>query len=181
MDAAREFWTRFSSRYKDRENVVFELINEPAFDQPASYTDQTLRDFEELYRLCRESAPDTPIIMLSFCQVGYSSDYPADVADRLDGIDWTNAVVGFHSYWRDSSERIVDLKSRYGCIDTEFMTLTDGSSEMKAMDGYDYHGTLMETLGISWLQWNIIDREESLANLELVVADLREKGVYWAD
>ena len=44
------------------------------------------------------------------------------------------------------------------------------------MNGYDYHGTLMETLGISWLQWDIIDREESLTKLDLVIADLREKG-----
>ncbi|NLM96334.1 MAG: glycoside hydrolase family 5 protein [Halanaerobiaceae bacterium] len=172
---ARNFWTRIASRYKDRTNVVFELVNEPVFDGPNDYTGELLKDFVELWQLCHELAPEIPIIVLSFCQVGGhtsdKTDWPAERASWLEGIDWMKTAVGFHSYWRDTSERIVDLKSKYPCINTEFMTYNDGEG-MKAMDGYERHGTLMEILGISWLQWDIIDREEVLPRLEWKISNL---------
>ena len=181
---ARAFWSRFALRYKERSNVVFELVNEPVFDGPNDYTAELLVDFQELWQLCHNLAPEIPIIILSYCQVGNHAsdpnDWPANKASQLEGIDWTKTAVGFHSYWRDSSARIVDLKSKYPTINTEFMTYADGR-EMKVMDGYEHHGTLMETLGISWLQWDIVDRVESLPKLEVVIADLKDKGVYWVD
>jgi hypothetical protein len=181
---AREFWTRFASRYKDRKNVVFELVNEPVFDSPNDYNSELIKDFSELWQLCHELAPEIPIIVFSFCQVGGHAsdirDWPSERAGWLEGIDWRKTAVGFHSYWRDSSERIVDLKSKYPCINTEFMTYPDGSG-MKEMDGYERHGTLMEELGVSWLQWDILDRPESLDKLQVVIDDLKEHEVYWQD
>jgi len=179
MTEARTFWTRMASRYKDRENVIFELINEPVFSQPENYTDQNLRDIEELWNLCNDLAPKTPIIIMSFCQVGDSGRTPVQVTDSLRGIDWTKTIVGFHSYWRDTSARITDLKNHYPCINTEFGNVRSGSNIMKVMDGYRHHGTLMEKLGISWMHWTILDRESSLNNLNTVITDLKEKGYYW--
>ena len=174
------FWKHIAPRYKDRTNAIYELANEPVFSQPDNYTDQLLRNFEELWNICDSLAPETPIIILSFCQVGYSKSTPSQKADLLKGIDWKKTVVGFHSYWRDSSERIIDLKKRYPCINTEFMCLKEGSNEMKKMDGYKYHATLMEKLRISWLQWDILDREKSMIQkLPRVIKDLKEKGVFW--
>ncbi len=181
---ARAFWTRIASRYKDRTNVVFELVNEPIFDGPNDYSGELLKDFVELWQLCHEIAPEIPIIVLSFCQVGGHAsdtrDWPSERAGWLEGIDWRKTAVGFHSYWRDTSERIVDLKSKYPCINTEFMTYPDGDG-LKAMDGYDHHGTLMEKLGISWLQWDILDRPESMDKLQVVIDDLKKHGVYWVN
>ena len=53
--------------------------------------------------------------------------------------------------------------------------------EMQPMDGHRFHGTLMEKLGISWMHWLIIDREQSLQSLEPVMADLKANGCYWGD
>ncbi len=180
MANARAFWNRFASRYKNRKNVIYELTNEPKFDQPESYTDQNLRDFEALWKICDTNAPETPIIILSFNQVGYSGRTPARVADSLRGIDWKKTLVGFHGYWRDASTRVVDLKNNYPCINTEFMCLIEGSNEMKSMDGYAYQGTLMEKLGISWLQWDILDNQASATgNLPKVIADLKKNDCTW--
>lgn len=180
MASAKEFWTRYSKRYKDKNNAIFELTNEPVFDQPNSYTANNLRDFEELWKICNDAAPATPIIILTYCQVGYSKALPEQVADSLRGIDWKKTAVGFHSYWRDSSTRIVGLKKKYPCINTEFMCQVEGSNEMKVMDGYAYHGTLMEKLGISWLQWDILDRPQSVTEkLPGVIADLKTNDVFW--
>ena len=146
MTAARTFWNRIARRYRDRPNVIYELINEPVFSRPDDYTDQTLRDFEELWRLVHELAPDTPAIVMTFCQVGDTGRTPAQVVDALRGIDWSKTAVGFHSYWRDSSERIVDLKRHYPCINTEFYNFRPNARrrEMQIMDGHAYHATLME-------------------------------------
>lgn len=179
MNVARDFWTRFANRYKDRENVIYELINEPVFSQPDNYSDQNLRDFEELWRLCHSLAPETPVIIMSFCQIGDSGRTPAQVTDSLRVIDWSKTVVGFHSYWRDNSQRITDLKKHYPCINTEFGNVRSGSGEMKIMDGCRYHGTLMEKLGISWIHWTILDKEQSLRNLDSVIVDLKTNDVYW--
>ncbi|MFP4017361.1 MAG: cellulase family glycosylhydrolase, partial [Halanaerobiales bacterium] len=182
MDAAREFWGSIASRYKDRENVIYELVNAPVGkSNPARYSDDVLRDMEELWGLCDEKAPDTPLIIQSYYTVGESGAYPAEVADNLQGIDWDKTAVGFQSFKIDKSDRIIDLKNKYPCINTEFWfwTTDDEDGEMRPIDGYDRHSTLMEELGISWFGWNIIDRESSRDGLELLVFDALENGVYW--
>lgn len=180
---AIDFWIRFANRYRNRTNVIFELINEPIFSSPNDYNDTIIDDFENLWRICDSIAPEVPIIVLSYCQVGnhasQSIDWPAIKAAELEGIDWKKTAVGFHSYWRDSSTRIEDLQKKYPCINTEFMCL-DGSKHMKIMDGYEYHGTLMEKLKISWLQWDILDRKESVEQkLPKVLQNLKDSSLFW--
>lgn len=183
MAVATAFWRRMAGRYKDRPHVMYELINEPVFSQPDDYGDQLLRDVEALWRLTDALAPETPKIVLTFCQVGHTGRSPVQVADALEGIDWSGTAVGFHSYWRGSSERIVELKRHYPCINTEFYTPAPGSrrGEMQVMDGFRHHGTLMERLGISWIHWNLLDTRQHLSRLEPVMADLKAKGYHWGE
>lgn len=179
MTDAKAFWTRFASRYKNCRNVIYELVNEPVFSQPENYTDQNLRDFEELWRLTTGLAPNTPVIIMTFCQTGATGRTPKQVTDGLTGIDWTKTVVGFHSYWRNNSVCIAELKEHYPCINTEFHKVTKGSNEMKAMDGYRWHGTLMEKLGVSWTQWDILDRSSNLQYLDSAIINLKANNFYW--
>lgn len=179
MKDAKDFWNRFAPRYKDKKNVIYELVNEPVFSQPENYTDQNLRDFEELWKIADKNAPQTPIIIMTYCAVGKSGRTPRQVADLLQGIDWKKTVVGFHSYWNNSSDRIVDLKKYYPCFNTEFTIPSEHSRECQYMDGYKWHGSLMEKLGISWTQWNILDTKSNLRNLDSAIVDLKAKGLYW--
>lgn len=180
---AIDFWTRFANRYKNKANVIFELINEPIFDGPNDYNDTLLNDFENLWKICDSIAPEVPIIVLTYCQVGGHPTQAADRAEnnasKLEGIDWGKTAVGFHSYWKDSSDRMVKLKESYPCINTEFMCV-DGSRGIRAIDGFDYHGTRMEQLKISWLQWDILDRVQSVEQkFPNVIQDLKKNGVFW--
>lgn len=180
MQVARDFWNRIAPRYKDREHVIYELCNEPKFSMPGDYTQQNIDDMKELWELCDMLAPETPLIIMTFNAVGRSGATPTEVVNRLEGIDWSKTAVGFHSYWVESSERMVELMSSYPVINTEFYTKIDGR-EMRIIDGYEHHGTLMEKLGISWIQWDIIDSRKSKTNLEAVISDLIEKDFYWSD
>jgi hypothetical protein len=131
--------------------VIYEQVNEPEFSQPKNTPIRisgTLRNCEVTTGL----APETPVIIMTFCQTGVTGRTPKQVTDGVTGIDWNKTIVGFHSYWRDNSIRIKELKEHYPCINTEFHRVTAGSNEMKVMDGYKWHGTLMEKLGISWTQ-----------------------------
>lgn len=177
---ARDFWGRFADRYKDRKHVIFELVNEPVFSQPENYNQSLINEFESLWQFVDDLAPETPIITLTFPQTGYSGRTPVQVANSLEGIDWSKTIVGFHSYWRDNSLRMVDLKNNFPCMNTEFGSTIDGGI-MKTLDGYKWHSTRMEMLGISWLAWYILDRSQNLQYLDSIVADAKEHGVYWDD
>jgi hypothetical protein len=186
IEDSRAFWNEFAPRYKDRTHVIFELTNEPVKWAPQDYTDQQLRDFEEIWQICHTYAPETPIILLSFAHIGNSGASPLDVARQLqDGdpgeaniINWSKTLIGFHSYWQNTSARIRELKQTFPCINTEFAM--PFNHEVKEMDGYEHHGTLMERLEISWIHWNMIDREDKIPNFEAVVQNLTDHNVYWS-
>jgi len=161
-----EFWTHFAPRYKNRTHVIYEICNEPVFDQPSSYNVTVRNDLSNMYKICSDSAPETHLIFMSFCQTGYSGLDMNSVADLMTNVDWTKTSVGFHSYWRDTVGRIERLKIEYPCINTEFTTVIDGS-ELKVLKspvwGADSsHARVMERMGISWLAWNICDNQTNI-------------------
>jgi hypothetical protein len=183
MDAAVPFWERFAPRYKDRKHVIYELTNEPVSWTPKQYTDANLRDFERLYQICRTAAPQTPIVILSFANVGRDGATGEEVAAKLNGIDWSKTVVGFHSYHRTDTRRFESLRAAFPVFNTEFENQeTTGNMKVTTYDGvkYAYHASLMEKLEISWLQWDIMDTEwASKKRFPPVLDDLKEKGLYW--
>lgn len=178
MSGATDFWSRFAPRYADRTHVIYELTNEPVSWAPKDYQDSDLRDFEELWRLCDSHAPETPIIILSFANVGYDGATPREVADRLQGIDWSKTLVGFHTYWRESSERMQDLKEGYPVACTEFMDCE--WHETKPLDGICQHSVRLEQLGISWWQWEIMETESEMnQTMPRMVQGNKDAGTWW--
>jgi hypothetical protein len=183
MDGARDFWNRFAPRYAERTHIFYELTNEPVSWEPKDYRDSNLRDFEELYNLCKGYAPSTMCVLLSFANVGGSGTTAESVADKLNGIDWTENVVGFHSYHRRTADRFINLKNAYPVFNTEFENQgTTGNMKVTTYDGvkYAYHASLMEKLEISWLQWDITEDAGTVANrLPKMINDVQSKGLYW--
>jgi hypothetical protein len=183
MGAGSDFWNRFAPRYADRTHVFYELTNEPVGWTPKDYRDHHLRDFEKLYKICDDAAPETPIVILSFANVGYNGATPEEVASKLQGIDWNKTVVGFHSYHRRDTRRFQGLHDAFPCFNTEFENQgTTGNMKVTTHDGvkYAYHASLMEVLGISWLQWDNIDTEWATQNrLPPMLNDLKQKNLYW--
>ncbi len=178
MSGATDFWNRFAPRYADRTHVIYELTNEPVSWAPKDFEDHHLRDFEELWRICNNNAPETPIVILSFANVGYDGATPRQVADRLQGINWNKTLVGFHTYWRESSERMQNLKDGYPVVCTEFMHCE--WHETKPLDGVCQHSVRLEQLEISWWQWEIMETESEMNSaMPDMVQGNKDAGTWW--
>ncbi len=174
----REFWTAAAPRYADRAHVIFEIANEPVAWNPEDYTDQDIADFIEIYQIMRKHAPQTHVIFMSYAVPAAGM---ADVADKLTGVDWNNASVGFHGYWTSQSTHVRELKFRYPAINTEFMSYVPGhrGSSYK-MDGYLWQNELMEKLGISWFIWDATYRSEKVDEiLKPMIAHADSGGYKW--
>jgi len=174
----RKFWTAAAPRYARRPHVIYEIANEPVAWRPKDYTDQDLADFLEIYHIIREHAPETHIILLSFA---VPDPGMVEVADKLTGVDWSNASVGFHGYWSTTSAHIQKLKASYPVINTEFMSYqpNHGAASYK-MDGYLWQTQLMEKLGISWFIWDAAYRADFVqTRLKPMIEHAEKNGYQW--
>jgi hypothetical protein len=172
-----EFWTRVSERYADRSHVQYEICNEPVAWTADKYRDHHLRDQETIYKIMRNNAPNTPIVLLSYAQ---ANGPMADKAAQLNGIDWTNAVVSFHCYATRSSSAIKELKSRFPCIAGEFMSPHPEMEHMASMDGERYIAKILEELEISWTEWYNGMRKDKFGLVEnYIIKDANNRGYMW--
>jgi hypothetical protein len=173
--ALTTFWNAVAPRYADRTHVIYEVANEPVAWTVDKYTDQVVRDMNELYALIRGHAPDTHIMVLGFPTPNPGMDV---VAAKMTGVDWSNASVAFHGYHLDDSRPISQLKARFPAVNTEF----DETSIdiMGRMDGFDQHVQVMERLGISWFHWTgHDDPDQENGVLKPLLQDAAAKGYLW--
>lgn len=78
LDLAENFWTEISSRYGDKDHVIFEIFNEPAeFDSFANWSDLS-EAFNSLIDGIRKNAPETLVL--------------------ASGWDWTHDLRGYRQY-----------------------------------------------------------------------------------
>jgi len=187
MDVAKgqTFWSAVAPRYANRTNVLYELCNEPVAWTVPDYNAQDIQNQQTLYNLMRQNAPDTHIIVLSFA---VPNSGMANLANQLS-VDWSKTSVGFHGYYKDTSQYIQQLKALRPCINTEFMpptAFTDqpgikpgGDFGMRPMEGDIWNQQTMERLEISWAGWFFLWQPEPLAFEDDAARDARSKGYYW--
>lgn len=90
-----DFWTQISSRYANKTNVIYEIMNEP---------DVSIDPFQQIsgsmelnaYNAIRQNAPDTMVIVWSPSYI--TADLPLSNIKSEPGISYTNAVIGWHGY-----------------------------------------------------------------------------------
>ena len=174
-----DFWTKVAPRYKDRTHVLYELANEPVAWEPESYTAQNIIDQQNTYALMRRLAPNTHIILMSYAT---ANDNMLSCTNRLSGIDWSNASVGYHPYHVGSASGIVSLKDKYPCINTEFIhPYPSGELDglMVALNG-DIWGWVkwQEENHQSWWTW--YNGTRSASQIEPLIANATTRGYLWA-
>jgi|GEM_PF-3643440 len=178
MEWLRTFWEAAAPRYADRPHVIYEIANEPVAWRPKNYTQEHINDFQDIYQLIREHAPETHVIFLSYAVPAKGMK---SVADMLTGVDWSNASVGFHGYWMHTSAYIQELKAHYPAVNTEFMSHTPKNpASTYKMDGYLWQNQLMEKSGISWFIWDAAYRPDYIDKvLEPMLQHAEENGYAW--
>ncbi|MGO8672921.1 MAG: malectin domain-containing carbohydrate-binding protein [Capsulimonadaceae bacterium] len=124
MNLARTFWKVYAPRYSQRTHVIYEIQNEPgpevqnlaeimsAPDQnhtpqpvPANacsdgqWTEDEYRNEVELYNIIRSRAPESHIMMFSWCDFDNADKAREAVAfASAHGVDWTRTSVSIHGY-----------------------------------------------------------------------------------
>lgn len=189
----RAFWAMIANRYHDRTHVFFELMNEPVGFHPNDYSTRDIRSIASLYNEVRARAPDTHIVLGSFVTPAHFGNRSMRVIARLlrdEGVDFTNASVGYHGYDISSAlphdPQDVRLVSRiFPLINTElnFPSYVDDGVDDPPAPGYfddELAFESMERLNISWFAWNTLGPQEFTANFDGIIRpDAVARGYDW--
>lgn len=101
-----EFWAFYAERYKDKQNVIFEICNE------VPLTDSIAEVEANAYEIIRERAPDTMVLFYSFALTDQIDVILAAIAETERRIGdeslWNNAAIAFHSYECQEDQRGAD-------------------------------------------------------------------------
>jgi len=89
-----DFWELYSKRYKDNENVIFEMANEHNWPKNGPEV------VANAYKIIRKNAPDTMVLLFSFAVSPGPEHLIPRIKDteKLADIDWSNAAIAFHAY-----------------------------------------------------------------------------------
>lgn len=175
----REFWQAVAPRYADDPLVIYEICNEPAFDQ-AVYLDESFRGpFLEVYRQVRRDAPDRPVLMFSFNSIDHEMRRIVDA--YRDELDWDRTSVAFHLYGGGGTTAAVrDLLEVYPAMCTE-LDYPGTHPYVQVLDGRAVSVQNCEDLGVSWFDWSGWDDTSFKPVREWLLPDAKAKGYWWGD
>jgi hypothetical protein len=167
-DTLLKFWDIVAPRYKNRTHVIYELANEPNWG---------IQNEPVFYARLRALAPLTHIILFSFARPDYGM--LDQVNQNQQGINWTNASVGYHPYFSSTADGIIRLHTKFPCMTTE-LTPHPGVNDWNSMQPLngDSWGWVKwhEQVGISWWLWYCGSMESELQPL---LSDARNRGYMW--
>ena len=152
LDNAKRFWDIYATKYAERTNVLFEITNEPNPDAGDH------ANMVDLYRHVRGLANDTHIIAWSYNVTSVLNTAILDQYAGPNGIDYSNASVGFHTYELEGLKAWEDAwdwqQAGYPVIATEFQGYRDYSLETPGdLPHYLNNLAQAERLGVSWAGW----------------------------
>ena len=173
----RAFWEAVAPRYADEPRVIYEIVNEPAFDQ-AVYFDPAFRGpLLDIYRQIRRDAPDRHVLAFSVNSIDHELTRIVDA--YADELDWDRTTVAFHLYGGGgTTERVRTLLRSYPAICTE--TDYPGTHPyVHRLDGRELTIQNCEDLGVSWVDWSDWD-DTSLSKIrDVLIPDAKAKGYWW--
>lgn len=180
MDDAIEFFSYVSKTYKDYDNVLYEIMNEPC----GSTTWQDCKDYANTIIPIIRDNTDAVILVGN---PRWTSDLTSVINDPLTGYD--NIMYTYHFYAGDTSStnQVVNAYnkgipvfiSEFGFMDA------DGNGSMNYKSGENWLKVLNDR-NISYIAWNIsnskgsssIIKQGNTTMTEFVDANLKEWGIY---
>ena len=172
MDFARDFWTLYAPRYRQRTHVIYEVHNEPAAYTPSQWTLEDWNRQVELYQLMRQRAPDTLILLGSF--MGFAGD-PTFGAEYLAaaGVTWDNAGFAHHGYEsRAGIENAISIMQS----SEDFPPLLATEFWPGDTEGQGYNN-MYERLLNGWMQFQWLGADDE--DLHLFRSKIHVAGTIW--
>ena len=173
----RAFWEAAAPRYADEPHVIYEIVNEPAFDQ-AVYFDPAFREpLLEVYRQVRRDAPGRDVLMFSFNSVDHELTRIVDA--YAHELDWEKTTVAFHLYGGGATtESVRTLLGRYPAACTE-LDYPGTHPYVNELDGRALSVRNCEDLGVSWVDWSDWGHTSFTKIREVLIPDAKAKGYWW--
>lgn len=159
LDEAKDFFGRMAERLGDRPNVIYEICNEPNGD---TSWDDVRRYANEVIPVMREHAPGAVVIVGT---PTWSQEVDKAAAEPLA---FDNVMYALHFYaathqqdLRDRLQTVVEaglpvFVSEFGVCDASGSGAVDPASADAWVD-------LMDSLDVSFVCWNLSNKDESSA------------------
>ncbi len=160
-DEAIEFFKEITTQYKDNENIIYEICNEP--NGNVTWSRDIKPYAEDVIKEIRKIDKDSIII----CGTPtWSQDIDVVAKDRIEGYD--NIMYALHFYaathtdWlRNKAKQAID--SKLPIFVSEF-----GICDASGNGGIDYNQSeewikFLNENNISWVMWNLSNKQETSA------------------
>ena len=163
---AKTFFTKYATMYKDHDNVLYEICNEPTGTPWYDGSDNDLYTYcEEIIATIRAIDPDAVII----CGTNtWSQDVEDVAAHPMKSLGYENIMYTFHFYAATHKDNLMDkvknaTKSGTPIFVTEFgITSADGNGSYDT-DTADRWIALLDQLNISFACWSYSNCAEKSA------------------
>ncbi|MET7619724.1 glycoside hydrolase family 5 protein [Streptomyces sp. NPDC005408] len=163
LEKAKTFFTEIAQRYRGRNNVIYELANEPhgvSWSAVKSYS-------EKLIPVIRSHDPDSVIIVPTSGWSTFGASEGGNEREVVDNpVNATNIMYSFHFYSRVAREGYMEIldraSSKLPIFVTEWGTAswtghdTDFPMSQKWVD-------LMAKKKIGWTNWSLSDNDRQLS------------------
>ncbi|QDT11036.1 cellulase family glycosylhydrolase [Planctomycetes bacterium K23_9] len=195
-DSIKRFWQIVAPRYKDRQHVFYELMNEPVQWFPENYTDQVLDDIQTLHDQVRSAAPKTHLVLVSAPNHLTWNPQRGSLVGvarklKLRGIEFDNASIGVHTYntkhpQPNQAGPVLKTMKEFPVINTEANLPRESNDTPSDGDGSGFDrdrliSQSMERLKISWFHWKTHSPQELQKTwIDVVLKDAKAKGYFWA-
>ena len=102
MNKMKEFWTYYGNKYKNDNDIIFELMNEPSYTQ--STFGSVTNANQQLYNHVRNTvgASNTHIVLFSV----FNWHTRGNSVFTNVNVDWSKTILGFHSYDLNNQSQI---------------------------------------------------------------------------
>lgn len=162
LEAARTFFTEIASAHADKQNILYEVANEPnGVDWP------TIKSYhEQIVPVIREQDPDSVILLgtRAWSSLGVSEGGDENEVVN-DPVNAENVMYTFHFYAADHGEGYLNTLSRAAdqlpMFVTEFGTQAASGDDANDFAMAQRYIDLMAEKQISWTNWNFSDDSRS--------------------
>ncbi|GAB4084322.1 hypothetical protein GCM10028784_09520 [Myceligenerans cantabricum] len=162
LERARTFFTAVAERHADKDNIIYEVANEP---NGVSWQD--LKGYhEQIVPVIREQDPDAVVLLGTRAWSSLGISEGSDESEVVnDPVDASNVMYTFHFYAASHGDEYLDALSR--AADQIPMFITEFGTQDYAGEGAndfamsERYLDLAASKKISWVNWNFSDDHRS--------------------
>lgn len=189
MDAAKTFFKKYATKYKDYDNVIFEICNEPTGTPWYNGSGNDLYTYcKEVSKVIRDCGNDSIII----CGTNDWSQRVDEVAAKpLKNDGFENIMYSIHFYAATHYDNIKNNFKSAIASGTPVFATEFGVCDASGNGGYDLSNaddwmSLFEENNVSYACWSLCNKAESASYLDSscsktsgwTASDLTETGVW---